>query len=66
MATVVGKLCSCRPFRIVRDSFVDNLKFAINNLDVRGSTHHWIRHAKNETDWINNVKRKESRERMEI
>ena len=64
MATKVGKRCVGRPSRTIRDSFVNNLKFVINNLDVRGSTHHWIGHAKNETDWINAVKRKENIERV--
>ena len=30
---------------------------------MKGSTHYWIGHDKNETNWINTFKRKESRER---
>ena len=39
IATTLGNICSGRTFRTIRESFVENLNFVINNLD---RTHHWI------------------------
>ena len=63
METAVGEKCRGRPFRTIRDSFVDDPKLMTKDLDKRSSTHAWTGHAKVETEWINFIKRKENRER---
>ena len=54
-----GKRCRGRPFRTIRDAFVDNLSSVILNLDKRGCTNEWMGYAMDESEWTKIVKRKE-------
>ena len=51
LPTVVGKRRRGRPFRAIRDNFVDSTKSVVPTLDERGRAKDWIGHARVVTDW---------------
>ena len=59
-ATNAGSRCKGRPFPTIRDAFIDGLNTIIPGIDGRENIHKWIGYAKDESKWINIVKRKES------
>jgi len=61
-ATNAGSRYRGRPFCTIRDAFVDDLNTIIPGIDGRGNTQEWIGYAKDKSEWINIVKRKESQE----
>ena len=61
-ATVDGNRSRGRPFRTVKDAFVDNLTSVFPRLDRRGKVSVWIDVARNASEWSRVVKRQEQRD----